>query len=383
MKHTPDDVFRSLKPVALDTRAAEAYARRRPHDLDRVMAAASGESMAGDLTTRPARPRRIRRVLVAGLAAGAVAAAGVVVATGGSDGRAPSRRPPTTRQRVDARTFLLASAESVAKSPNRTGACWYTRVRETVRYDGAALRKIRSKVPARIRSKRRVPDAPAVTAYISRTQETWTGRDRHDRTITGIDREVTFPSRAEEAKWKALGSPELESWSAKRSVHDYDFSHIKLTKTQRELSIPSLTGLPSDPAALKKVMRGWYRDQNREARNVDGEPTGDSFPMFLFGTAQDLLAGPVPPRAKAALYRLLAEQPGIRYLGTTTDRLGRRGEMIAMTAGGRFPSDGEIRLVIDPGTGQLLEQRSGDGAPPALTMTYQTMGWVGHLGDRP
>ncbi|GAA4321942.1 hypothetical protein ACFQY7_31580 [Actinomadura luteofluorescens] len=80
-----------------------------------------------------------------------------------------------------------------------------------------------------------------MTAYVSTTQDTWSGLDRHERTITGIDRKITFPSAAEQARWSALGAPELEPWSAKRQVNDYDFSRIRLTKTQRNTTVSALT----------------------------------------------------------------------------------------------------------------------------------------------
>src|SRR4029077_20931270 len=75
MNRNTDEMFRALKPTNLENMVAEAYVRRREHDL----ANAVDESKRG----RAAR-RRMPHVLVAGLAVGAVAAAapGVIVATG-------------------------------------------------------------------------------------------------------------------------------------------------------------------------------------------------------------------------------------------------------------------------------------------------------------
>ncbi|MES9535851.1 CU044_5270 family protein [Actinomadura sp. NPDC000600] len=367
MNRTPDSTLQALRPQALDELAAESYARRREQDIARVLAATSEEAVP-----RTER-RRMPRLLTAGLAAGAVAAAavGVIVATGDSSGtRTPA---PAASQRLDARTVLLASAEGAAKAPATTGKYWYTRERETRLVGPARRRSPRSEALAKKRGKK----SPPVTAYVTTTQETWSGRDRRDRTIVGIDRKITFPSAAEEAKWKALGSPELEPWSAKRHVNDYDFSDLKLTKTQRNQTVSALAKLPSEPKALEKALRGWYRDENQASLGHDGVPMSGDFAQYVFGTAQDLLVGPITPATKSALFRMLAEQPGITYLGTGTDRLGRKGAVLAGKGGI------EIRLIIDPETGQLLEQDSGDRKSPMLVMTYQSMGWVNHLDDRP
>ncbi len=367
MNRNPDSTLRALRPTALDDLPAESYARRREQDIARALAATSEETMPG--TVR----RRMPRVLIAGLAAGAVAAAaaGVIVATDDSGGtRTPA---PAASQQLDARTVLLASAEGAAKAPLTTGAYWYTRERETRLAGPLKNRSPRGEGGA----KKRVSKSPPVTAYVSTTQETWSGRDRRDRTITGIDRKITFPNAAEEARWKALGSPELESWSAKRHVNDYDFSDIKLTKPQQNMTVSALTTLPSDPKALEKALRGWYKDENQVSVEHDGVPMSGDFAQYVFGTAQDLLAGPITPATKSALFRLLAKQPGITYLGTGTDRLGRKGAVIAQKG------EAEIRLIIDPKTGRLLEQDSGDRKSPSLVMTYQTMGWVNRLSDRP
>lgn len=371
MNRNPDSTLQALRPEALDGLAAEAYARRREEDIARALAATSEETVPG--TALRTRRRRMPRVLTTGLAAGALAAAaaGVIVATDDSGG--PRTPAPAASQRLDARTVLLASAEGAAKAPATTGKYWYTRERET-RLVGPARKPPPGSERAR---KKRWTKSPPVTAYVSTTQDTWSGLDRHERTITGIDRKITFPSAAEEARWRGLGAPELEPWSAKRQVNDYDFSHIKLTRTQRNTTVSALTGLPGDPGALERALRGWYEDENQASVEHDGVPMEGDFAQYVFGVAQDLLAGPITPATKSALFRMLAGQPGITYLGAGTDRLGRRGAVLALKGGT------EIRLIIDPRTGRLLEQDSGDRKSPSLVMTYQAMGWVRHLGDRP
>jgi hypothetical protein len=97
-------------------------------------------------------------------------------------------------------------------------------------------------------------------------------------------------------------------------------------------------------------------------------------------TAQDLLAGPITPGTRAALYRVLAGQDGVRPDGAVTDPFGRRGVAVSMAG----PA-GRIRLIIDPGTAALPAYQSfveDDGAA-GLSRTYQATGRVGALGARP
>jgi hypothetical protein len=336
------------------------------------------------------------RVLIAGLAVGAVAAAaGVIVATDGSGGARPTASG--TERTVDARTILLASAETVAKDPAGTGAYWYTRERETrlvapMKVADARKKAMATKMGDGGKVNGKVELSSPVTAYVSATEESWNGRDRHNRTITGIDRKISFPSSAEEAKWKKLGATERRRWDldvpGESQVSNYDFSKLKPTITQRDKTVAALTKLPADTAALEKTMRTWFKHENQLSNAVDGEPMEGGFARYVFGEAQDLLAGPITPGAKAALYRLLAEQQGIHYLGTATDALGRKGAVLAIgdptVDEQKTPeANAEIRLIIDTKTGRLLAQESGKRKAPSLTMTYEATGWADHLGDRP
>ncbi|MFB9837903.1 hypothetical protein ACFFNX_37645, partial [Actinoallomurus acaciae] len=301
-----------------------------------------------------------------------------------------SGRPGGTRltssragQALDARTILLTSADTVAKTPATTGADWYTRERETrlISPDQAVAKRLAKKF-----GKGKKPAAASpITASVSSTEEAWTGRNGHDRTVTGIDPKIAFPSEAEKAKWTKLTPAERQRWdldvSGKPKVSNYDFSSLKLSLNQQDKTVAALEKLPSDPAALEKTLRTWFAHENQVSKAHDGVPMGGDFSQYVFGQAQDLLAGPLTPGTKATLYRLLAKQPGITYLGTKSDSLGREGAVLTMSDPGSEAE--EIRLIIDPKTGQLLAQESGPRAKPLLTMTYESVGWVNSLGARP
>jgi hypothetical protein len=70
-----------------------------------------------------------------------------------------------------------------------------------------------------------------------------------------------------------------------------------------------------------------------------------------------LLALPVTPAVRAALYRTAASLPGVRYDGTARDSLGRRGVEISVGAG-----DDKMLLIFDEHSGALLASSSSFGA---------------------
>ncbi|GAB3960781.1 hypothetical protein GCM10029978_011100 [Actinoallomurus acanthiterrae] len=372
MNDNAEDMFRTLKPAGLDTVVAETHARRREQDLAKAW---DGGGSDGAVSAPPVR-RRVPRVLVAGLAAGAVAAAaaGVIVATDGSRGAGGARPAPSGTVRImDARAVLLASADSAAKAPATTGTYWYTRVRET-----SLVRTFGEMKPGR-----GLP-TPLLTAYVSTTRDGWHGRDRNSRVMVGIDPKITFPTPADEAKWKRMSLRERRRWgldmTVKPRVTDLVFSSSSLT--DRDKTTGALLKLPTDPAALERVLRTWYQHEKQEAEQRRDELTDDTFAKYLFSEASELLAGPLTPGAKAAVYRLLAKQPGIQYVGTATDPAGRKGAVLT-----KRPDDPDdtfgIRLIIDPKTGRLLAHESHNRKTLIRTVTYESMGWVTSLGARP
>jgi hypothetical protein len=359
MKSTHESAFGALRPAALDRIGAESYAAHRESDL----AAAFATPCA-----TPSRRRIAPRLLIAGVAAASVAAAAAVVVTGSGGEDHNVRRPTAKPSRLDARTVLLASAVSAAKAPATSGRYWYTDERTSSYVDQLLGRPQKTKT-GKIR-----PGGVTKLPYggfVSTGQESWTARDGSDRsrTITGIDFQTTFPTKQDEAKWKAAGSPELLT-PQKHSVNNYNIP-IRFTIGSRQVTMAALRKLPTSEPGLEAELKRRFR----------AEPTGaDGFTLYVWETAQDLLAGPITPGTKAALYRVLAGMPGIKNAGAVKDRLGRTGTALALPE-----SDGESRLIVDQRSGALLAYESwAKGARyPRLSEAYRSMGWAGGLGDRP
>jgi len=96
-------------------------------------------------------------------------------------------------------------------------------------------------------------------------------------------------------------------------------------------------GLPTVPAAMEAAIV--QRFEGGKANNV-----------ITFQLATTVLNVAAPPAVRAALFRMLATLPGVRYLGKVTDPLGRTGDTIALV---KKPDD--IVAMFDPKTSQVLD----------------------------
>ena len=96
--------------------------------------------------------------------------------------------------------------------------------------------------------------------------------------------------------------------------------------------------------------------------------------LDLLETAASLLAGPVSPGVRGALYRLIATLPGLRYDGEVRDALGRLGTAVSIGRG----RDG-ARITFDPATGELLS----DSLDGVLTQTIVAEGFTSSLASVP
>jgi hypothetical protein len=223
------------------------------------------------------------------------------------------------------------------------------------------------------------------TADVSSTEDSWYPLDRHDpvRTVMNVDTDVKFANPADQATWKRLGSPDLVQQitgvpaSQAGKVNNYPgLTDAEIKDLSKNDSAESPKTLPTDRTRLEALLRKEWTAQ------VKAHNTEDNFALTVFGLAQDLLTGPVRPATRAALYRILADQPGIKLGGPVTDSQGRPGTAVDYTN-----SLGTIRLILNPATGRLLSQESFEGGAatgtPMLTLAYLSASWVDKLGARP
>lgn len=390
MKHNElNSVINALKPTMVDDLADAAYER---HPDAALVRARAGTSTVNPRLVRERRPGR--RLAFATGATAAVAATAVLAAVTLSGGNQGTRDGGTARNgstgqnaAIDTRSFLLASAETVAKQPATHGTCWYshTRMWQDLMPDPKPGPGVPRPVPA---DKRKRQTFQARTAS---SADAWTctlpgGTGIRLRTHAPLDIQVTFPTKKDEAAWRAAGSPPLGiinggTTASKPFTITYDKGSQVVNPDigSHEIEWKTIAKLPATKSGLESYLRKlWQEDRKGSAWYAD-------FGLYVFESAGNLFMAPTTPGTRAALYRILADFPSVHVTGRIKDREGRSG--MAITA---QTSDGVAgQLVVDPATAQLLdyEKRPVGAGGPAGTHSYylaiERQGWVNRIGAIP
>jgi hypothetical protein len=128
--------------------------------------------------------------------------------------------------------------------------------------------------------------------------------------------------------------------------------------------------LPTDVDALREEVQ-------QRAAATHPWPRTDSQMFVVIG---DLLRDPLtPPDVRAALFEVAAGLPGIELLGAMTDRIGRPGVGVAMTAFQMTPFHRQEIIIFDPATSVLLEERTVGLVPYGDTPAPITWGYATYL----
>ncbi|MES9536679.1 CU044_5270 family protein [Actinomadura sp. NPDC000600] len=382
-------VINALKPAMVAELADAAYARRP--DMAQVRARAGASTVNPRLVRerRPARRLALATGATAVVASTAVLAAGAL--SGGHGGGTGQNGTSSTR------TFLLASAQTAAKQPATHGACWYTRTRGW-----------QYLMPFKPGPGKPTPAGKPRTfqAQIASSSENWVctqpgGTGMRFRTHGPLDIQVSFPTKKDEAAWKAAGAPPLMlngggTTASKPSTvtydkpthkaYEYKVSHLVNPDIgSHEIEWTAIATLPATKSGLESYLRKLWQQDRKGGANGYVAPA--DFGMYVFESAADLLMAPTTPGTRAALYRILADYPSVHVTGRTSDRKGRPG--VAITA--QNP-DGVIeRLVIDPATARLLDHETRPGNRPGTPGAHavsghgatERQGWVNKIGDIP
>lgn len=374
----PLKVVTDLEPTMLNRLAQEGYERNRHDDLA-LMAAEGRQSGRGFLRRMPVGRTRFTVLTGGVVAVGAAAAVAVAFAlpashpspaTGRTGAGLSAPSGPTAPAGLTAHGFLLTSAVAAARAPATSGTYWYVKERD---YESAVAIVGSRKQPSTLKKGR---SFGASGAY---TEESWTGQARA-RTIVDEDVVFTFASAADKARWEAAGRPPLSTADGTRTTPAT--SNYTMTfywgVGRAQLSLAQVLRLPATANALDKTLRKlWSQEPDKTGAVGFPNPT---YGQYLVQWAASLLPGPARPGTKAAIYQLLAGQPGLSIVKGVTDPAGRTG--IAVGDGG-----GDY-LVIQQGTGTLLAYVAhpvkansaikGDGVA-----VYQATGWTNQLGVAP
>jgi hypothetical protein len=150
---------------------------------------------------------------------------------------------------------------------------------------------------------------------------------------------------------------------------------------------PLAGSLSADPATLRGQLLAQGVDRYPEA------PSQELIRTIAYG----ICAQAVAPRLQANLWRVLAGQPDIWYMGTVTDRDGRPGVAVEYLGSFWMNDDYRYVLIISPATGRLIGEEEiqlpihqdangglarGGGSPVvAEYRIYLGQGWTTRLGN--
>ncbi|KAB8196545.1 hypothetical protein FH608_007390 [Nonomuraea phyllanthi] len=353
--------------------------------------------------------------LLATGAVAAVAAGAVVVSAGMLSGAPAGKTPPVAAgsssapqttaggtgespaTRIDARSFLLAAADTALRETTTSGDYWYVRrrtthptfawpekfwtgVRKLQKQEQAEIDRtgaeddelvaINEKYNEKLKQLREsiYPDGPPYKAYIVESEERWRPkRTGGTHRVKREDRKVVFPSPQDEARWKELGSPKLVEDEPK-SVDD---------NLPRPLSIPNMNITMRNVGALptsKKALADRLRAQFAKLPDQDKE-----FDLYLWQTTVDLMTAPTTPGTRAAVFRILADQPGIVSDGEVEDATGRRGVSLVVKSDDGYA----FQLIVNRDTAELLEYSVAEKGEDTARVTFEEFGWTDKLGRRP
>lgn len=258
---------------------------------------------------------------------------------GGQPGAADSAIGGVTP--VAARDILLAAATRSEQAPAETGKYWHVKTLDVVG-------------PQRVGT-----DGDGYWVLRRNVNESWDASNPAEASWTGRRELGVRPfSAADEQAWRAAGSPTewtLDTDSPNNnklvlSTRPGEGTLSRDTEAPRyledfgQLSLEQVRQLPDEQGAL----RAWVSSRiQTDMGFVPGSSDGD---QLLFGfLGRMLLDTPAPPKVRAAAFRILADLPGVRSVGTVKDESGRSGQ------GVEFRDDSTtVRLIVDPSTHRLL-----------------------------
>ena len=369
--------------------AEDGYRRRRDMDLARITGTVREPVRTDRRLTR--RSRRPLFLLAGTVAAGAVVAALLAVPTGTSKhAGVPDRTAPP----LDARSFLLASADISAKEPvTAHGRYWYSQIRAVERARQPGKRP--GTGTSANGSPRSGPYFP-FRAYVSITWENWDPYRQGEPSRT-VDRNITgsFATPADKAAWQRAGSPSLTDMKPFSADSRYNEPYLELGPKGTKMA--DLPKLPDTPAGLEKLVRA---DRKRTTGRLRAAHAGHQELPYLqdvYDAAVEIINAPTTPKVRAAAYRMLAAQPGIQNLGNVRDGLGRPGvalalpfhrtALITLQKGVEYRDEGVTHLIIDPTSAKILARefypigKDGKAASEPGESTLMTGdGWTDQIG---
>lgn len=351
MTHDLDlEIVRELHPPADEVVVSDsptAHERARTVLMGEV-ARADGRRTRRSWHVPRFRRRRLAPVVLLIGALAVVAALAVALSLRGG-----AANPSSAAAAVLQRAAHAASA-SGGSWQLQPGEYWYVKSYET----RAGAQVADPAVPGGIRV--------IVNALTIVERQTWVSTDRPGLDVRRIAHPIRFLSAAARQQWIHAGRPHQVPLATRWQIPPDGFY----------LPYRQLAALSTNPDALRQMFERHAGDGSATSRHAE-----------VFTEIGDLIRDqPIPPKVRAAVYRVAARIPGIAVAGLTRDGIGRRALAIGFTYRG-------IRqeLLFDPHSYVLLAERSVVVKPPSsyhvkpgsvqTGFTYVSFGIVKRLGQ--
>ncbi|MQA81328.1 MAG: hypothetical protein GEV10_23060 [Streptosporangiales bacterium] len=291
---------------------------------------AGGDVAALDTPRRRRRPWRRVAVLTAAAVTAVACAVGVTV-VGGGDGE-PTRASAAERLLTDAAESASAADDAVPPGKYR-----YVGVRAWYSSEGD------------------VGDGTYFLALVEQRNETWVPADDtgvwHFRS-TSSGRYRWLAGSESKAEKAGIVPPDRGVTEEKGRCGDYyppDGEPSSCANVQVGWNRPRaewIDGLPRDPERLAERLRG-------DVESWPDDGSGVTADMFSAATSA-LESGMLPADLRAALYRVLADLPGIRITERVANLDGRTGVAFSLPSPGLSRRD----VILDPKSGEFIGSRS-------------------------
>jgi hypothetical protein len=307
-------------------------------------------------------PKAKRTRLWGGLVVVVAAATAIVIAIA-TDTQTP--RPKPQPAAMSARQVLLTAAGKAAATP--VGRYWHTHVISSEGYH--------------------IAHGDYMIFGARHEIDQWiASRDDKDSDVFRSRFAAAVPQTPKDrAAWKRAGSP--SHWIVRSNG-----SNIPQSGTSEKWDLTRST--PADKRNMKRMLEWVHKDclkRRKKCPQPPGPPTPEQrealardpralrqylltsaygAPSAILRAAGELLLAPSSPALRAAVFRVLADEPGVRWLGTARDPLNRP----AMVLATRAAQDGNVfdnELLLDPVTyvplgtqTVLVKGNGGKHAPP-------------------
>ena len=214
------------------------------------------------------------------------------------------------------------------------------------------------------------------------TDQSWLTRQGLGKRVSTVVSPVTFADGTRKV-WIEAGKPKV--YDKRPAVNWYT---VPKPESDSGASLPgdvafpleNASHLPTDPAALAQAIQ----QHNTGLSDVNADVDEPSSPAGTFYAAMLILSeDPVgaTPALRSALFKVMAEQPGIKLLGRTKTRSGRTGIGLQTS-----PEDsmGDVsKVIIDPASGQILEYDDYQHGVAEQWTEYLSTAVVNKIGQLP